>query len=149
MELCEFHDRIYGKYEGQLYVFEPTWDSFRPIEYVGWNGSTFQIEDSKFKQDLFAPYYGYGSLEQKALCRKLIQETELEDAKKIDDAVEFWKWSAVKSAKWWYDRPCVFSSPCVSRDGRAWKQYLRYLNVRAKTLRNKLKSRVTKRLVAK
>ena len=149
MELCEFHDRIYGKYESQLYVLEPSWDSFRPIEFVAWNGTTFEIQDSKYKQNIFDSYYGYGSLQQKALCRKLIQETELENTKFVTDPIEFWKWSGVKSAKWWYDRPCVFASPCVSRDIHSWRRYLRYLNVRAKTRRNKLRSRVTKRLVTK
>ena len=149
MELCEFHDRIYGKYEGQLYVLEPAWDSFRPIESVAWNGTVFEIQDSKFKKNLFDSYYGYGSLQQKALCRRLIQETELENAVTIQDPIDFWKWCGIKSAKWWHDRPCVFSSPCVSRDVQSWKRYLRYLNVRAKTLKNKVRSRVTKRLVAK
>jgi hypothetical protein len=41
MELISFHDRIYGKYKSKLYTFEPTWDSFRPILGIGWNGEQF------------------------------------------------------------------------------------------------------------
>jgi hypothetical protein len=149
MELCEFHDTIYGKFEGQLYIFEYTWDSFRPIEFVGWDGSKFSPVDRKYKLDLFSPNYGYGSLEQKALCRKLVQETELENAREIKDPIQFWKWCGNAEAKWWRDRPCVFSSGCVSRDGQSWKKYLQYLNVRAKTLRRPFRGRVTKRLVPK
>lgn len=149
MELCEFHDTIYGKFKGQLYIFEYTWDSFRPIEFVGWDGSKFSPVDQKYKLDLFSSNYGYGSLEQKALCRKLVQETELENAHEIKDPIQFWKWCGNTEAKWWRDRPCVFSSACVSRDGQSWKKYLQYLNVRAKTLRRAFRGRVTRRLVPK
>ena len=149
MELCEFHDRLYGKYKSQLFVLEPAWDSFRPIESVAWNGTVFEIQDSTFKKNIFDQNYGYGSLEMKALCRRLLQETELGEAVSIEDPIQFWKWLGVKSAKWWYDRPCVFSSQCVPRNSLGWKRYLRYLNVRAKTLKNKTRMCVTKRLIAK
>lgn len=149
MDLCEFHGRIYGRHQSRLYIFEPTWDSFRPIESVGWDGDTFSPVDRKYKTDLFSQNYGYGSLEEKALCRKLIQETELESAKLVEDPLQFWKWCGHSEAKWWRDRACVFNSPCVSRDLISWKKYLQYLNVRAKTLRRPLKGRVTKRLVPK
>jgi hypothetical protein len=146
MELKTFQDRIYGKYENQLFVFEPTWDSFRPIEHVGWDGKNYVILDQKFKQDLFDPNYGYGSLEMKAKCRKLSQDTELDDAKQIIDSVEFWKWSGEKELKWWNDRAVLFANPCVQRDMQGWKSYLHYLNVRSKTLRNNVRGRLTRRL---
>lgn len=149
MELCEFHSQIYGKYKNQLFVFEPTWDSFRPIEKVGWNGSQYMPVDSKYKQDLFDENYGYGSLEMKALCKQLLRETELSDAKLITDSVLFWKWCGETEAKWWNDRACVFSSPCVSRDMNEWKRYLYYLNVKAKTLRRAVRVRSTRRLLPK
>jgi hypothetical protein len=146
MELKTFQDRIYGKYENQLFVFEPTWDSFRPIEHVGWDGKNYVILDQKFKQDLFDPNYGYGTLEMKAKCRKLSQDTELDDAKPIVDSVEFWKWSGEKELKWWNDRAVLFANPCVQRDMQGWKSYLHYLNVRSKTLRNNVRGRLTRRL---
>jgi len=150
MELCEFHDRIYGKYSGQLYVFEPTWDSFRPITSVAWDGSKFAVNDKEYKRDLFSEDYGYGSIEQKAICRRLLQETELENATEIKDPIVFWKWTGQTEAKWWKDRACIFSNPCVPRDTHSWRKYLQYLNVRAKTLRRPFSSRrVTKRLVSK
>jgi len=146
MELCTFHDRIYGKYENQLYVFEPTWDSFRPIERVGWDGKQYSIVDSKFKKDIFSDFYGYESVDQKKLCKQLIEETELEKATELVDSVAFWKWSGEVEAKWFKDRPCVFTSPCVEKN---WIKYLRYLNIRAKTLRQYPKTRTTKRLLGK
>lgn len=147
MELCVFHTSIYGKKDGQLFVFEPTWDSFRPIERVGWDGIKYSIVDSKYKTDLFDQNYGYGSLQMKALCRQLSQTSELEEAKEITDPVTFWKWCGETEAKWFYDRACVFSNPCISRDANGWRKYLHYLNVRAKTLKNTVRGRITRRLV--
>jgi hypothetical protein len=147
MELCVFHSNIYGKKDGQLFVFEPTWDSFRPIEKVGWDGIKYSIVDRKYKADLFDQNYGYGSLQMKALCRQLSQTSELEEAKEITDPVSFWKWCGETEAKWFYDRACVFSNSCISRDTNGWKKYLHYLNVRAKTLKNTVRGRITRRLV--
>lgn len=149
MELCTFHERIYGKKDNQLYVFEPTWDSFRPIERVAWNGESYAILDSKYKPDLFDDYYGYGSLQMKAFCRDLTQTTELEEAKDVTDPILFWKWCGEKEAKWWFDRPCVFSTGCVTRDQKDWKKYIKYLQTKPKTLRRPLKGRMTRRLVPK
>ena len=149
MELYSFHDRIYGKKDGQLFVFESVWDSFRPIERVAWDGELYRIIDSKYKQDLFDDNYGYGSLNMKAKCRELIQTTELDDAKEIVDPIAFWKWCGETDAKWWLDRACVFADPCVPKDQSNWKKYLKYLQVRAKTLRRPLKGRMTRRLVPK
>lgn len=146
MDLRTFQDRIYGRYEKQLFIFEPTWDSFRPIEHVAWDGKNYIILDLKFKQDVFDENYGYGSLAMKASCRKLSQDTELETAKEISDSVEFWKWSGETELKWWNDRPCLFASSCMKKDNEQWKSYLNYLNVRAKTLRQPIRGRLTKRL---
>lgn len=146
MELRVFHDRIYGKYESQLYIFEPTWDLFRPIEKVGWNGKQYSSVDSKYKTDLFSEFYGYESIEQKKLCRQLIETTELENVIEIVDPVTFWKWCGEIEAKWFRDRPCVFTSPCVTKD---WVRYLKYLNIRQKTLRQYPRTRMTKRLLRK
>lgn len=149
MELRIFQDRIYGKANNQLFVFESVWDSFRPIERVAWNGDKFEIIDTKFKPDLFDENYGYGSLVMKAECRKYSNEADLENVTEIKDPVEFWKWSGEKEAKWWNDRAIVFANPCVPRDIESWKKYLHYLNVRAKTLRQPLKGRITRRLGVK
>ena len=144
MELRTFYNRIYGKYEKQLYVFEPLWDSFRPIERVGWNGKQFSIVDSKYKQDIFSRTYGFEGLEQKNLCKKLLDETELEHSVEIIDPVTFWKWCGETEAKLFKDRPCVFANSCVEKD---WKKYLKYLEVKPRTLRTFNLGRTTKRLL--
>jgi hypothetical protein len=147
MELCTFRDRIYGKKDKQLYVFESLWDSFRPIERVAWNGDNLVIIDAKYKPDLFDDNYGYGSLNMKALCRELSQTIELSKATDIYDPVIFWKWCGETEAKWWFDRACVFADSCVPKDQQNWKSYIKFLQTRSKTLRRPLKGRMTRRLV--
>lgn len=145
MELVSFRETLYGK-QGQLYTFDTLWETFRPITKVGWNGEQFVIVDSEFKKDLFSPEYGFGSLEQRRICRVLTQETELSDFKTISDPIEFWKWCETADVKWWKDRPVVFSQ-CANKE--TWRQYLSYLNTRAKTLRRPFTGRLTRRLVPK
>jgi len=148
-DLVLFHDRIYGKYKRKLFVFESTWDTFRPITRVGWNGFQYEIVDSDFKKDLFSSHYGFESEEQKKLCQQLIGETELGNAKEVKDPIQFWKWYGETQVKWWNDRPVVFTSSCIAKDTSEWKRYLKYLDTKAKTLRKPFKGRLTRRLVPK
>ena len=145
MYVCVFYTRIYGKYSGQLFVFEPTWDSFRPVTKVGWDGKKFST-DEPFKTNLFSPHYGFESPEQKTLCRQLAETTEL-DAREIKEPVEFWKWAGLTDASWFRDRPCVFLTECTPKN---WHDYVKYLGSRGKTLRRRIPSgRVTRRLIRK
>jgi hypothetical protein len=113
MDLRTFHERVYGKIGKKLYVFEPTWESFRPISGIGWNGTSFVPLDSEFKKDIFSSEYGFGTLEERAECRKLTQETDLSNATETTDALSMWRWYGETKLTWWRDRPCMFSSPCV------------------------------------
>jgi hypothetical protein len=149
MELCTFRDNTYGKKDKQLFVFETMWDSFRPIKKVAWNGEFYSIVDDEYKKDLFDDNYGYGSLNMKALCRDLTQNTELSEAKEITDPLTFWKWCGETEAKWWFDRACLFTNSCVPKDQSHWKSYIKYLQVKPKTLRHSLRGRMTRRLVPK
>jgi hypothetical protein len=146
MELVTFYDNIYGKINNKLYAFETLWDSFRPISGVGWDGKRL-VPIELYKTDLFSAHYGYSCLDEKIECRRLTQETELSDSKNIIDPIHLWRWYGEKNIKWWRDRPCVFVSPCVTRDTNSWKKYLNYLDVRAKTLRRPFRGRATKRLL--
>jgi hypothetical protein len=147
MDLVEFHNRIYARFQNNLYVMEPTWDSFRPIEKLGWNGTQFEIDDYIYKQNIFSEFYGFESLEQKHMCHKLLQETELGNARLLNDPIEFWRWCREQNVKWWNDRPVVFTNSCVPRDNRGWKSYLKYLNKKPKTLRRSFKGKATRRLL--
>ena len=143
----EFHDNIYTYHENQLYIFDSSWDSFRPITRVGWNGTYFEIVDSEFKSNLYSPTYGFGEL--KETCKKLNQEIELGDAKHIEDPIQFWRACREPNVKWWNDRPIVFANEDTSRGKESWKSYLKYIQKRAKTLRRPFKGRMTRRLVPK
>jgi hypothetical protein len=134
MELRTFHGNLFGKVQKKVYVYEPTWDSFRPISKVAWNGSEFETLDSEFKQNMLSPFYGFGSAEQKAFCRKLAEETELENAPEIKNPVDFWRWAGETEVSWWRDRPVVFASACVSREGLGWKKYIKYLESKGRRL---------------
>ena len=143
MELCVFHTRIYGKHSNHIYLFEPTWDSFRPISKLGWDGKKFSAEEM-YKSNLFSPIYGFESLDQKTFCREIVETTDLEKAKEVVDPVEFWRWAGMSDASWFRDRPCVFLNQCSPKN---WKEYLGYIGSRSKTLRNPPRGRVTRRLV--
>jgi hypothetical protein len=147
MDLREFHGRIYGKRAGKLYVLEPTWDSFRPISKVGWNGKEFEINDFEYKKDLFSSFYGFESMEQKQELFKLIQQIDLENIKELIEPIEFWRWTEDKNVRWWNDRPVVFHNSCISRDNHEWKKYISYLKSKPKTLRRSFKGRLTRRIM--
>jgi hypothetical protein len=142
MEVVQFHGKTYGKENSHLYVFEATWDSFRPITKVEWNGKKFAIDDATFKQDLFDQYYGFGSDEMKIRCKALTENTELNGPEL--DPLSFWKWCGT-STEWFRDRQCVLS-PCDNHD---WKKYIITTASRPRTLRRAPSSRITRRLVAK
>ena len=128
MDLRTFHGNVFGKLQGKIYVFEPTWDSFRPITKVAWNGSVFAIIDSKFKNNIFCPNYGFETEEQKKLCRKLAEETELGNAPELKNPTDFWRWCGEKEVSWWRDRPVARvrqrNSPNPLRRSRAgWGEW--------------------------
>jgi hypothetical protein len=135
MELIKFKGTLYGKLENQLFVWEAAWDSFRPIERIGWTGKEIVAIDKKYKQDIFDPYYGYGSPEMKQLCRRLTDITELDVA---ESGIEL-------KEEWWRDRFCSFAFECSSRSVQSWKKYIGYMNSRAKTLRKIPGIRITRR----
>lgn len=144
MDVCLFNTRVYGKYSGQLFVFEPTWDLFRPVSRVGWNGKKFAFEG--YNPNLFSPYYGFESPEQKVLCRQFAETTEL-NAREIKDPVDFWKWAGITDASWFRDRPCVFLTECSPKN---WHEYVKYIGSRGRTLRRRIPSgRITRRLIKK
>ena len=149
MELCEFREVIYGKLNNQLFTFETSWDSFRPISFVGWDGSDFVAEDSAYKKNLFSSYYGYGSAEMKKLCSELTKSIELGNAVSITDPVSFWRWCKHSPTHWWHDRPVLFLNACVDRSRVSWKKYIDQTHSRRRTLRKNILNRATKRLSIK
>jgi hypothetical protein len=142
MEVCQFRGRTYGKVNGTLFVFEETWDSFRPIKLVYWNGKKFITDDTDFKTNLFDQNYGFGSSEMKLFCKKITENTELGGLEL--NSTDFWNWCGTPT-EWFRDRPCVLSG-CESRD---WKKFIILSGSKPRTLRRAHGSRVTRRLVTK
>jgi hypothetical protein len=138
MEVCNFKGTIYGKLENQYFVWDSSWEIFRPIEKLGWNGKEITIVE-KYKQDLFDPWYGFGSPEMKKLCERLTDITSLD----VPESGIPW------FTEWWKDRYCSFAYDCSPRTSASWLKYIKYTNSRAKTLRTHFKTRATKRLVPK
>ena len=135
MDLVVFRDRIYGKLNNQLFLFESTWDNFRVIDGVYWNGSRFMSPIRN--PDLFSEHYGYNTLQDKEFCRQLIDETELSNARQISDPIHLWRWYGETKMVWWRDRLCVFENDCIHKDEN-WKTYIQYLNSSPRTIRKKI-----------
>jgi hypothetical protein len=137
MELCNFKGIVYGKIQNQFFIWDSSWDSFRPIERIVWDGNKIDIIDSKFKEDLFSSYYGYGSAEMKKLCLELSNNS-------LDISESNIPWFT----EWWRDRRCNFSE-CAERDTKSWLRFLKYTNSKHRTLRKHIENRATKRLIPK
>ena len=135
MELRKFKDNIYGKLGNQLFLWDSTWELFRPIDTIAWDGYKIVTTDS-FRNDIFDPYYGFGSVEMKEKCIELSENIDLE-------APEILPWI---DSEWWRDRKCTFTE-CAPKDSSSWIRYIKYTNSKAKTLRVHRQTRATKRLL--
>ena len=148
MDVCEFQGRIFGKRNTLIFVLDYSWDTVRPIQYVGWTGTKFEIIDTLFKQNLFDPYYGFGNKEMKVLCDTLFASTNFENPVVFVNPSDFWRWCGHKT-QWWRDRDCLFASSCVNPSVDAWKRFIHTTKSKAKTLKQKARLRATKRLLPK
>jgi hypothetical protein len=143
MEVCIFRNSKYAKLAKHIFIYDQTWESFRPIQKIGWDGNRFVTDDFLFKKNIFDPFYGFGSAEMKTLCESLV---EMGEPVVIDDPVTFWKWCGTTDAKWFKDRAVVFAKTCSNLD---WRKYLSYIGSKHRTLRNPPRGRLTRRLVRK
>lgn len=133
MEVCEFEGRIFGRVGRSLFLVEYTWDTCRPIEYVGWNGTKLQVVD-KYREDLFDPYYGFGTAEMKARCQDIYLRTDYDSVQKYTIPEDFWRWCGT-SGTWWRDRMVVLA-PGADTSHASWRRYA----VRPRTLKNRHKT---------
>ena len=143
MELYKYKEYLLGKLESHLFLWDSNWECFRPITNIGWNGTKIEIDDCRFKQDLFSAEYGFG--EFKELCKKLDSTIDLTSYKIIEDI------SLIsKTSEHFKDRKIPFLNSCSSRSTNAWLKYLKFHNLKQKTLHKSFKdNRVTKRLIRK
>jgi hypothetical protein len=109
--LYEFHDKTFLEYKQWWFVWEPAWETFRPIQGVAWDGHTFQIQDDMFCSDPTDPLYGYGSSQMRELCGLL--------SERMGEPV---KVSTLPIGKEWFRDRFVDFTPCASRDIQSWKR---------------------------
>ena len=136
MELVKYKDTLYGKHNSELYVWDSTWETFRPIKKIGWNGSVITHVD--IRKDLLDPWYGFGSSEVRDKCRHLTETVDREtygtDISKLFTQEE-----------WLRDRKIPLL-PCAPRDGKTWARYLNTMNLRRKTIRRDYLHKTKKRV---
>jgi hypothetical protein len=125
------HEELYCKLQFQLFLWDTGWEIWRPISAIGWNGSKITYDDYEYKKNIFDPYYGFGSLEMKELCKKLTDFVDrtnyTEDIEKLFDYPEFL-----------YDRKIRFLDCCPQlniKTKESWHKYLKYMNQKSRTLR--------------
>lgn len=116
MSLTKFQDHIFLEYKRFMFVYEPSWDCFRPIEGVAWTGTEWQIQDRRYCKDPFDSYYGFGSRDMKEACETLT--TRLYDPEKAR-VVEYP--ALGNNLEWFRDRR-VMLTPCAPRDPVSWKR---------------------------
>jgi hypothetical protein len=136
------HQELYCKLEFQLFVWDTSWEIWRPISAVGWNGSKITYDDHEYKKDIFDPWYGFGSSEMKELCKKL---TAFIDRTKYTENID----KLFKYPEFLYDRKIGFLDICQLnlKTKESWRAYLNYLGTKNKTLRKFVDNRKTRRLL--
>jgi hypothetical protein len=123
------HEELYCKLQFQLFLWDTGWEIWRPISAIGWNGSKITYDDYEYKKNIFDPYYGFGSLEMKELCKKL---TDFVDRSNYTEDIE----KLFSRPEFFYDRKIEFLQGCVNiRTKESWKQLLNYTKTSNRTLR--------------
>jgi len=115
MSLVKFHDHVFLQYQHLWFVWEPVWETFRPVHSVQWTGSYFETCDP-YSTDPTDPLYGFGSESMKKVCDflKTTYMPKLGDAKPVRDLL-------IGTHTWFRDRRVVLS-PCAPVDVASWKR---------------------------
>jgi hypothetical protein len=116
MSLVAFQDRTFLDYKGRWFLWEPSWESFRPIDALQWDGTSFLINDRTYCKDPTDALYGYGTPQMKDVCDRLVSFHERSSL-----AVET---PIIGQPEWFRDR-YVALHPCAPRDKDSWKRMCR------------------------
>ena len=131
-----FQDKVYAMTQKGLLLWEPSWETFRPVESVVWNPVNNQLEPyfGIFTHDIFDVNYGFGTSEMHDFCITFTDENayDVNNAEEINDIEEFWRWSRTKLT-WVGDRGMKIH-PCSGDPAR--KQYLVRYKLHAKTCKH-------------
>lgn len=125
--MFRFGGHVFKKVDAQWFIWEPHWDSFRPIDGFGWNGVTYEVMDTTYTTDPFSDTFGYGTLEMQKICQE-ITDASVQD---IDSAPEV-SFALVGAPTWVRDRWVVLANPDAAS---TWRKHLSYIRSRAHTCR--------------
>jgi hypothetical protein len=131
--MIAFQDRVYMHSKKGILLWEPSWETFRPVESIVWNPKHQQIEPyfGTYTYDLFDKEYGFKTSEIHDYCVEFTDENarHIGSAERIRDVEAFWRW-VDKPLEWIGDRSLVLH-PCAKNHSR--KKYLEIFNLRART----------------
>lgn len=115
MSLFEFKENLFLEYKTLWFLWEPAWESFRPISAVQWDGYTFVIDDRAFCMDPSDEFYGYGTEKMKTFCDILNETVEAKED------IRHFETPEIGPLTWFRDR-FVSVVPCTPMDAVSWKR---------------------------
>lgn len=134
MSLVKVGDRVLLRLKTAWFLWEPAWESWRPVTAVAWDGDQVSVDDRVYCTDPLDPLYGYGSAKMQDLCAILTETYSATEA-------ETGPLPAVGPQEWFYDR-FLSLTRCAPRDRASWK---RFHKGRYRTPREAPKTRLTLR----
>lgn len=133
--MMRFQDRVYAHSQKGLLVWEPSWETFRPVEAIVWNPIHKQIEPyyGIYTADIFDSFYGFLDDATHQYCIEFTDDHahHIGGVEPTEDIQTFWTWTKLP-LKWVGDRPMQVH-PCAGDPER--KLFLSRYSLRAKTCR--------------
>lgn len=134
MSLTRVGDMVLLQVKSAWFLWEPAWESFRPVTSIAWDGERVVLDDRAYCSDPLDPLYGYGTPEMREACAVLTKTFALKDGPSAS-------LPAVGRSEWFYDR-FLSLTPCAPRDRASWR---RFHKGRYRTPTSAPKSRLTRR----
>lgn len=132
----KFEGRVYANTPRGLLIWEPSWETFRPVQSVVWNPAHNQVEPfyGSYTSDIFDVNYGFGTEEFRDFCIDFTDDAvhRLDEAAELATPADFWEWIRADGRIWIGDR-FVVPHPCTGSISR--KAYLTRYSLRGKTMR--------------
>lgn len=133
--LKQFQSRAYLLSEKGLLLWEPSWETFRPVKSVVWNPTHNQLEPffDTYVHDIFDVHYGYSSEALHDYCISMtdLNAHRIEYAEEIGTIQEFWEWCK-QPLQWAGDRG-IHVHPCSGNIGRS--AFLKRYSLHGRTLK--------------
>lgn len=134
MSCVKVGDAVYLQVKTAWFLWEPAWESWRPITSVSWDGERVVLDDRAYCSDPTDPLYGYGSTTMQELCAALTKTYSPTSA--VSGPLP-----AIGAQEWFIDR-FLSLTPCAPRDKASWK---RFHKGKYRTPKSAPKTRLTRR----